>query len=83
MDFKQLQEKNRERLKINSLNNKINNLKAQLASEDYKIIKCVESYFIDKDAPLPYDIETMAAERNAIRAEINELEAQLIELKTQ
>lgn len=83
MDLKQLQEKNRERFKINSIKIKIENLKSQLSQEDYKIIKCVESYFVDKDAPLPYDIETMAAERNAIRAEINELEAQLIELKAQ
>lgn len=48
-------------------------LKDQLAQGDYKIIKCAEAQLMGE--PLPYDIEALVAERNAMRAEINELEA--------
>lgn len=48
-------------------------LKDQLARGDYKIIKCAEAQLTNE--PMPYDIETLVAERNAMRAEINELEA--------
>lgn len=47
-------------------------LKDQLAQGDYKIIKCAEAQLMGE--PLPYDIEALVAERNAMRAEINELE---------
>lgn len=50
-------------------------LKDQLAQGDYKIIKCAEAQLTGE--PMPYDIEALVAERNAMRAEINELEAQL------
>lgn len=83
MDFYNFKEKSRKYSKINSIQSKINSLKAQLAEDDYKIIKCVESYFIDDSAPLPYDIYEMAEERNAIRAQINDLEAQIAELKAE
>ena len=49
-------------------------LKDQLAQGDYKIIKCAEAQLTGE--PMPYDIEALVAERNAMRAEINELEAQ-------
>jgi len=48
-------------------------LKDQLAQGDYKIIKCAEAQLTGE--PMPYDITTLVAERNAMRAEINELEA--------
>ena len=48
-------------------------LKDQLAQGDYKIIKCAEAQLTGE--PMPYDIEALVAERNAMRAEINELEA--------
>ena len=48
-------------------------LKDQLAQGDYKIIKCAEAQLTNE--PMPYDVETLVAERNAMRAEINELEA--------
>lgn len=77
MDFK---ERSRKRFKINAIQLKIKGLKDKLAKDDYKIIKCVEAYFINPDAPLPYDIDEMVDTRNAIRAEINELEAQVATL---
>ena len=49
-------------------------LKEQLAQGDYKIIKCAEAQLTGE--PMPYDIEALVAERNAIRTEINEIEAQ-------
>ena len=48
-------------------------LKDQLAQGDYKIIKCAEAQLTGE--PMPYDIEALVAERNAMRDEINELEA--------
>ena len=48
-------------------------LKELLAQGDYKIIKCAEAQLTGE--ALPYDIAALVAERNAYRAEINELEA--------
>ena len=48
-------------------------LKSLLAVEDYKIIKCYEYYLAGK--PEPYDIEELHTTRQAMRDEINELEA--------
>ena len=73
--------KSRKRFKLNVLNMRINSLKKKLANDDYKVIKCMESYLVDKEAPLPYEIEKIAAERNAIRDTINTLEAEIKELK--
>lgn len=47
-------------------------LKAQLDSTDYRIIKCSECSLAGVD--LPYDIAELHAQRQAIRDEINELE---------
>lgn len=47
-------------------------LKKQLASTDYKIIKCSEAQLVGEE--LPYDITALHAERQAIRNQINELE---------
>lgn len=46
--------------------------KAQLAAEDYKIIKCFEAQMCGEE--LPYDIEDLHATRQNLRAEINALE---------
>ena len=48
-------------------------LKDLLAQGDYKIIKCAEAQLTNE--PMPYDVAALVAERNAYRAEINELEA--------
>ena len=50
----------------------ISELKAQLESTDYKIIKCSEAQLIGEE--LPYDIMALHAERQALRDKINELE---------
>ncbi len=49
-------------------------LKEQLDSTDYKIIKCSECSLAG--AELPYDIAELHAQRQAIRDEINELEGE-------
>lgn len=49
-------------------------LKDLLAQGDYKIIKCAEAQLTGE--ALPYNVEELVAERNAMRDEINELEEQ-------
>lgn len=51
---------------------RIAELKLELASTDYKIIKCSECSLAGVE--LPYDIAALHAERQAIRDEINTLE---------
>lgn len=47
-------------------------LKKQISASDYKVIKCHEYALVGKE--LPYDIEALHAERQALRDKINELE---------
>jgi hypothetical protein len=49
----------------------INNLK----DTDYQIIKCYEAFM--RQQPLPYNLEELSAQRDAWRAEINQLEEEL------
>jgi hypothetical protein len=49
----------------------INNLK----DTDYQIIKCYEAFM--RQLPLPYNLEELSAQRDAWRAEINQLEEEL------
>lgn len=51
---------------------KIRELKALLSATDYKVIKCSECQLLGQE--MPYDIEVLHAERQAIRDQINELE---------
>ncbi|MDR1756127.1 MAG: hypothetical protein LBR65_04090 [Culturomica sp.] len=51
---------------------RIEELKEQLSSSDYMITKCMEAQLIG--APLPYDVDALHAERQAIRDEINRME---------
>jgi hypothetical protein len=48
-------------------------LKNQLSATDYKVIKCSECQLLGEE--MPYDIEALHAERQAIRDEINRLES--------
>lgn len=48
-------------------------LKAQLAATDYMVIKCSEAQMAGEE--LPYDIAKVHAERQALRNQINALEA--------
>lgn len=50
-------------------------LKSQLESTDYQIIKCSEAQLAGEQ--LPYDIVTLHSSRQAIRDQINALEATL------
>jgi len=54
---------------------KINDLKINLQSTDYKIIKCYEAFM--RQLPLPYNLEELSTQREAWRAEINQLEEEL------
>ena len=47
-------------------------LKTQLESTDYKVIKCSEAQLLGEE--IPYDIVALHAERQALRDKINELE---------
>lgn len=47
-------------------------LKAKLSSTDYKVSKCYEASLLE--LPLPYDIDSLHAERQTMRGEINRLQ---------
>lgn len=51
---------------------KLTDLKAQLTSTDYQVIKCYE--YSLAGLALPYDIATLHEEREALRVQIRELE---------
>lgn len=53
---------------------RIAELKGQLDSTDYKVIKCAESQLAGVE--LPYDVAALHAERQALRDEINQLEGE-------
>ena len=57
---------------FHSVEQKIESLKQQLSSSDYKIIKCFEAQLIGGEQP--YDIVALHSERQKIRDEIKSLE---------
>lgn len=63
---------------ISQLTAQIDGLKAQIAASDYKVIKTYEYSLLGEQAE--YDMETVHAERQALRDQINILETQLAEL---
>jgi hypothetical protein len=54
---------------------KIRELKSQLSATDYKVIKCSECQLLGQE--MPYDVTKLHAERQAIRDQINQLEAEV------
>ena len=58
--------------KAEKIKQKIAELQSQLSNTDYKITKCQEYSLVGLE--LPYDIEELHKERQAIRDEINKLE---------
>jgi hypothetical protein len=60
---------------FNTKNNRLNELKYNLEKTDYKIIKCYEAFM--RQQPLPYNLEELSIQRDAWRAEINQLEQEL------
>ena len=55
----------------------IKTLQDELASTDYRVIKCYEASLVGD--PMPYDIQELRTTREAARARINILEEQLNE----
>ena len=64
-----------ERERVEAIYNEIDELKAQLESSDYMIIKCYEYGMVGLE--MPYDVQLLHEERQAIRDIINEKEAEL------
>ena len=58
-----------------NIESRVSHLKNFLYDSDYKIIKCYEAFM--RQQPLPYNLEELSAQRDAWRAEINELEEEL------
>ncbi len=58
-----------------AIQTQINELKEQLSESDYRVTKCYECSLVGKT--LPYDIQVLHTERQAIRDEINRLESLL------
>ena len=53
----------------------IERLKSELQENDYKVIKCAEAMAVG--AEMPYDMESLHKERQALRDKINELESEV------
>ena len=53
----------------------IESLKSELQESDYKVIKCAEALTIG--AEMPYDVESLHNERQALRDKINKLESEV------
>jgi hypothetical protein len=67
------------KFRINELTTNLSKARLNLESTDYKIIKCYEAFM--RQLPLPYNLEELSAQRDAWRAEINQLEEELKELE--
>ena len=53
----------------------IERLKSELQESDYRVIKCSEAMAVG--AEMPYDMESLHKERQALRDKINELESEV------
>lgn len=53
----------------------IKRIKSELQESDYKVIKCAEAMAVG--AEMPYDVESLHKERQALRDKINELESEV------
>lgn len=60
--------------RVKSPAKQIAELKKQLSATDYKVIKCAECQLLGQE--MPYDVEVLHAERQAIRDQINKLEGE-------
>lgn len=54
---------------------KIINLKQKLSATDYKVIKCIECFITNRE--MPYNVEELHTERQAVRDKINQLEQEV------
>ena len=75
------QESNAEEYKISideqqaNIHMEIEHLKSKLQESDYKVIKCAEAMAVG--AEMPYNVESLHKERQALRDKINELESEV------
>ena len=53
----------------------IESLKSELQESDYKVIKCAEAMAVGVE--MPYNVESLHNERQALRDKINELESEV------
>lgn len=65
---------------ISQVTAQIDDLKAQIAASDYKVIKTYDYTLLGEQTE--YDMEAVHAERQALRDQINTLETQLADLTT-
>lgn len=72
LETNEVQEISEEEIAYNERVDEIADLKEQLSSSDYKVIKCMEASFCGEE--MPYDIKVLHAEREGLRNRINELE---------
>lgn len=63
---------------LQKLRKQIRNLQDEIASTDYRVIKCYEASLVGD--PVPYDIQELRTSRQAIRDRINALEYRIAEL---
>jgi hypothetical protein len=70
-----IEERKNNQLKESQFLIKINNLKVLLNSTDYQVIKCYEAQLLQEE--MPYDLQTLLAQRKAWRDEINQLEFEI------
>ena len=60
-----------EEKEITRKHHEVRRIKDMLSNSDYKVIKCIEAYLCGEE--MPYDINSLHAERQALRDEINAL----------
>lgn len=69
----------KEQMRTNELQSEIDNLKKELATTDYYFIKTLENQLLGKDAEYTQEfLQQISAERELVRAKINQLELELI-----
>lgn len=66
---------------IRGLHKKIKALQDDLASTDYKVIKCYEANLVGEQPP--YDVQNLHSSRQALRDKINSIEDRIAELTLQ
>lgn len=70
--------------KMQDIQREIISLRASLSADvsdigDYKIVKCMEAKLKNED--MPYDVDDLITQRQAVRDKINELQTQAQELE--
>lgn len=67
-----IQEISEQEIARNEAIDEVSRLKEEIASTDYKVIKCMEAFLCSEE--LPYNINELHLERNSLRNKINNLE---------